>query len=410
MINNDNIVFPFKAVRPIKDYAGKVIAPPYDVLDAKEAKEKVRCNPYSFLHISKAEIDLKDDISPYDTEVYKKAAQNFNDLIKKGILIKENKPCYYIYRIIYNFKVITGIALGASCKAYDENKIKKHELTRVEKEEDRVKQIKAVRAQTGLVMLIYPDIKKIEEMLDKIILNTQPEYDVFGENNTKHQIWVIKEEEDINLITQEFNRLGKFYIADGHHRSAAASRIAKDEPLNQAAGKMLAVAFPSSQMQIMDYNRVVKDLNGLSESEFIKKLEQEFTLTKKDSAYKPQQSKEFSMYLNDKWYKLSLKEPFYSKIATENLDVSILTEKILNPILNVGDLRKSNRINFIGGIRGLGELEKLVDTKEYKVAFALYPTTVQNLIDVAEAGEIMPPKSTWFEPKLADGLLSNPID
>ncbi len=409
---NDVFLRPFAAIRPDEKHAAEVVAPPYDVLNSAEAKEKATGKPHSFLHVSKPEIDLPDVIDPYDDAVYAKAAENFKSFMTKGVIKKENKACYYIYRLKMGEHVQTGIAVAADVDAY-KHKILIHEKTLVKKENDRIKQIEAVGAQTGPVLLAC----EASETLKKIIAEqakTKPEFSVEGDNEVVHTLWVVSDDKVIKQIADEFRKLDKAYIADGHHRSASAARIAEQRRKKAHTGDegfntFLAVVFPAEEMKIYDYNRVVKDLNGLSEEEFIKKISNDYYVIPENSLYKPAQKGEIGMYINGKWLKLEYKGDAQHKNPVDALDVSLLTDKVLGPILNIGDLRMSDRIDFVGGIRGLKELEKRVDSGEMAVAFAMFPTSMQELMDVASANMLMPPKSTWFEPKLADGVVSNPI-
>jgi len=407
---------PIYAIRPVKEKAQDVVAPPYDVLDSDEAREMAKNKPLSFLHISKAEIDLPPDTDVYSEVVYRKAAENFEKLIKQQILIREDKPCFYVYQMKMGNHIQTGLAVGASVNDYDLNRIRKHELTRPVKEDDRVNQIKFVKAQTGPALIAYKQIPEVAEIIKKYT-KTEPLFSVKGINDVIHTVWKIDNDTDIKTISDRFEEQERVYIADGHHRSAAASRIQKmmikergsnhrgDEPYNT----FLAVAFPADEMKIWDYNRIVKDLNGLTADDFIKKLKENFVVEPSKNQAKPQKKREFGMYIQGKWYILKPIKELKFNDPVADLDVSVLSDLVLDKILGIKDLRKSDRIDFIGGIRGLGELEKKVNSGEWKVAFALYPTSIDELISVADAQKIMPPKSTWFEPKLADGLLSNPL-
>ena len=407
---------PIYAIRPIKEKAQQVVAPPYDVLTSEEAREMAKGKPLSFLHISKAEIDLPAGTDVYSEAVYKKAAENFEKMLKDGILIREKEPAFYIYRMQMGKHIQTGLVVGACVDDYDTNRIRKHEFTRPVKEDDRVNQIKYVKAQTGPALLAYKQIKEIDEIIKKYTLK-EPLFSVKGINDVIHTIWKIDDKKDIKFIQDKFEQQERVYIADGHHRSAAGSRIKKmmieerkklhkgNEPYNT----FLAVAFPANEMKIWDYNRVVKDLNNLSEKEFLDKLKEKFSVQKTDKQAKPAKKREFGMYLNGKWYVLKPRVKVEEKDPVLSLDVSILSDLVLDKILKIKDLRKSDRIDFVGGIRGLGELEKRVNSGEMKVAFALYPTSIEELMAVADDEKVMPPKSTWFEPKLADGLISNPL-
>lgn len=406
---------PFKAVRPTPQFAAEVAAPPYDVLDTKEAREKASGKPFSFLHISKAEIDLPENTNPYDASVYAKSAQNYAAMINNGILKQDEKPCYYIYRAIMGNHVQTGLAVAASVAEYDKNRIRRHEFTRVDKEDDRVRQIDALNAQTGPVLLAYHQIPVVDQIIKKYVVNP-PAYEVTADHDIRHAVWVIDNEDDIQTITNAFDKQEVVYIADGHHRSAAASRVAKKRAEHnpnhtgtEDYNSFLAVAFPIEEMKILDYNRIVKDLNGLTPENFLKKLEKDFIVSAVQGIAKPQKKNSFGLYLNHQWYLLSLKNTPNEKDPVKLLDVSLLSDLVLNPILGITDLRKDKRIDFVGGMRGLKELQNRVDSGDFAAAFALYPTQMSELTAVADSGQVMPPKSTWFEPKLADGLISNPI-
>lgn len=415
-MNKLPIFNPIFGIRPKKEYAQQVIAPPYDVLDSKEAAELAKGKPMSFLHISKAEIDLPEGTNPYSEAVYKKAAENFEKLIKDNVLIREEKPVFYVYRLEMCKHLQTGIVVGACVEDYDTNRIRKHEFTRPVKEDDRVNQIKYVKAQTGPALLAYKQIPEIDAIIKKYSAK-EPLFSVKGINDVKHTLWIIDDENDIKFISERFEKEKAVYIADGHHRSAAASKVRKmmmqqrgynhigNEPYNC----FLAVAFPANEMKIWDYNRVVKDLNGLNENTFLARLSEYFHIRKIEKAQKPSEKRQIALYISGRWYMLKLKKEPNTKDPVKLLDVSVLSDLVLDKILAIKDLRKSDRIDFIGGIRGLGELEKRVDSGKMKAAFALYPTSIDELISVAEEGKVMPPKSTWFEPKLADGLISNPL-
>lgn len=407
---------PIYGIRPVKEKAQEVIAPPYDVLDSEEAREMAKGKPLSFLHISKAEIDLPPGIDVYSEVVYKKAAENFENLLQNGVLIREKKPLFYIYRMQMGNHIQTGLVVGACIDDYDTNRIRKHELTRPVKEDDRVNQIKYVKAQTGPVLLAYRQIPEIDAIIKKYTKNF-PLFSAKGINDVLHTLWTVDNEKDIEIISDKFEEQKAVYIADGHHRSAAASRVKKmmmqergtkhngKEPYNT----FLAVAFPSDEMKIWDYNRVIRDLNGLTEQEFLEKIKEKFEIKETGKQAKPSKKREFGMYLSGKWYMLYPKIKIETSDSVNSLDVSVLSDLILDRILGIKDLRKSDRIDFVGGIRGLLELEKRVNSGEMKIAFALYPTSMDELMAVADEEKVMPPKSTWFEPKLADGLVSNPL-
>lgn len=410
------LVLPFRGLRPAANKAADVVAPPYDVLNTAEARERVIGHPLSFLHISKPEIDLPEGTDPYSPEVYAKGAENLQKLINDKVLMRDEKACYYVYRLIMGEHQQTGLVVSASVADYDTNRIRKHEFTRPDKEDDRVRQIDALNAQTGPVFLTYRNNDVVEAITDKVS-KTTPTYDLTADDGVKHTIWVVQEDTDINTLTATFDAMECLYIADGHHRSASASRIAASRNESKNADGtashdyFLSVIFPDNQMQILDYNRVVKDLNGLSEDELIERIKKSFSVEVVDTLYKPHKCTEFSMYLKGQWYKLQAN----ADLMPENdpvgaLDISLLQNNLIEPILGVSDPRRDKRIDFVGGIRGLEELEKRVNSGEMKVAFAIYPTSLSQLMDVADANEVMPPKSTWFEPKLADGLVSHVLD
>ncbi len=402
---------PFKALRPVNEYAHRVAALPYDVMNSEEAREMVKGNPYSFLHIDKAEIDLEPGIDIYSHRVYAKAAENLKKLETDGICKTDGEPHFYIYRQIMNGRAQTGIVGCAWVDDYIENRIKKHELTRADKEADRIRHVDTCDANTGPIFLCYKDCDKINEIILNEIEKT-PEYD-FDADGIQNTVWVIEDRELCNEISRLLGDVGDFYIADGHHRCASAVNVAKkrreenpDYSGEEEFNFFLAVLFPADTLEIMDYNRVVKDLNGYNKTEFIEKIGVMFNVEDApcSSAYHPEKKHCFGMYLDGKWYKLSAREGTFSEEnPVDRLDVSILQKNLLTPILGIGDPRTDKRIDFIGGIRGLSELEKLVDGG-MAVAFSMYPTTLDDLMAIADADMIMPPKSTWFEPKLLSGL------
>ena len=410
------LIQPFRGLRPVAEHAADVVAPPYDVLNTAEARERAKGHPLSFLHISKPEIDLPENTDPHAAEVYAKGAENLQKLINDGILIRENTACYYVYRLIMDEHQQTGLVVTAFVADYDTNRIRKHEYTRPDKEDDRVRQIDALNAQTGPVFLTYRHNKTVEAITDKVS-KTTPVYDLTADDGVKHTIWIVTDENDIDTLTATFDAMKCLYIADGHHRSASASRIAAarnkgvKETGNAAHDYFLSVIFPDNQMLVLDYNRVISDLNGLSEDDLLNKIKNSFSVAAVARVYKPKKSTEFSMYLNRQWYKLQVKEELIPKDnPVASLDVNLLQNNLIDPLLGISDPRRDKGIDFVGGIRGLSELQRRVDSGEMKVAFALYPTSLAQLMDVADANEVMPPKSTWFEPKLADGLISHVLD
>jgi uncharacterized protein (DUF1015 family) len=410
------LIRPFAGLRPLPEYTSQVIAPPYDVLNTEEARIRANNRPWSFLHISKPEIDLPVNTNPYSEEVYAKGAENLQNMLKNGILKQDKQACYYLYRLTMNQHQQTGLVAVASVADYNSNRIRKHEFTRPDKEDDRVRQIDALNAQTGPVFLTYKHNQIIDQLVSKLTASTST-VNVTADDGVIHQLWIVENPSDINIITTTFNDMDCLYIADGHHRSAAASRVAAQRQANnsthngdEAYNYFLSVIFPDNQMQILDYNRVIQDLNGLTIDQFLDRISQSFNIHAHKEPVKPQNTGEFGMYLNGQWYQLTIqsdKIPHNDPVAS--LDVSLLTDNIITPILGIEDLRRDKRIDFVGGIRGLSELEKRVDSGEMTVAFALYPTTMQALMAVADAEQVMPPKSTWFEPKLADGIVSHQL-
>lgn len=411
-----HLVNPFKALRPATGRAADIIAPPYDVLSSAEAIERASGKPWSFLHISKPEIDLPAGTDVYSREVYAKAAENLQKMLDAGVIVRDDKACYYVYRIIMGDHVQTGIVAAASVVEYDNGRIKRHEFTRPDKEDDRVRQIEALNAQTGPVFLAYPDAPAIDAVLGATVTGT-PDADATADDGIRHTLWVVRDGHTIEQLTKAFDALPALYIADGHHRSAAASRVAASRRSanphhsgNEGYNSFLSVIFPAHVLKIMDYNRVVTDLNGLSREELIERIASAYDVTPSASPVKPGVHGEVGMYLAAQWYRLNIKPGLIPADPVERLDVSLLTTHILTPILGIADLRRDKRIDFVGGIRGLPELEKRVNSGEMAVAFAMCATTMNDLMSVADSGQVMPPKSTWFEPKLADGMASHVID
>ncbi|MFO7593845.1 MAG: DUF1015 domain-containing protein [Pseudomonadota bacterium] len=412
-----SLIRPFAGLRPAPGRAADVAAPPYDVLNSSEARERAKDRPWSFLHISKPEIDLPEGTDPYDACVYAKGKANFDKMLAEGVLVQDDQPCYYLYRLIMGEHRQIGLVAAASVPDYDSNRIRKHEFTRPDKEDDRVRQIDSLGAQTGPVFLTYKHDATIDALVERVTA-TAPEVDITADDGVQHAIWPVCDEADINTITDTFDAMPAIYIADGHHRSAAGSRVAAmrkaanpnhtgEEPYNY----FLSVVFPDNQMMILDYNRVVTDFNGLDESAFMAKVKENFSVTEADAPVKPAANREFGMYLSGKWYKLSVNDNLVpADDPVGRLDVSLLANNLIAPILGISDPRRDKRIDFVGGIRGLKELERRVDSGEMAVAFSLFPTHMDQLMSVADANEVMPPKSTWFEPKLADGLVSHMLD
>ncbi len=405
-------ITPFKALRPEAQLAKQVASRPYDVLNSKEAKIEAQGNPASFLHITKSEIDLPEDVDIHSQEVYDKAKENLDAFISRNILFRENKSCYYIYQLIMNGKSQTGLVCGSSVDDYENDLIKKHEFTRPEKEKDRIDHMKTIGAQTGNVFLAYKNVDDLDTIINNWKNDRSPVYDFIADDDIQHTIWIINDDDVINNITNIFKQqVPCTYIADGHHRAASAAKVRKElgADATEGADYFLTTLFPANQLHIMDYNRVVKDLNGLTEAAFISAIEKNFTVEKVSRAFSPSALHEFGMYINTKWYKLTSRENTYTTDPIGILDITILSNNILDPVLNIKDQRTDKRIDFVGGIRGLGELEKRVNSGEMAVAFSLHPVSIQQLFDIADSGNVMPPKSTWFEPKLRDGLLTNLI-
>jgi len=405
-------VKPFRGVRPPKQYVEKVASKPYDVLSSEEARAEAGDNEMSLYHIIKPEIDFEPGTGEHEPKVYDKAVENFKKFQDKGWLVQDPEDYYYIYAQTMDGRTQYGFVVGASVEDYLTGRIKKHELTRREKEADRMHHIEINNANIEPVFLAFPDNSTLEDIIDRTA-QTTPEYDFVSEDGIGHTLWVIKDKETINTITKEFGEIPYLYIADGHHRTAAAAHVgeekAKADPNHNGTEEynyLLAVCFPQSHLKVMDYNRVVVDLNGNTEEQFLEKLGEKFIVEEKGTEiYKPAKLHNFSLYLGGKWYSLTAKEGTYDDNDPIGvLDVTISSDYILRDILGITDLRTDKRIDFVGGIRGLGELKKRVDSGEMKAAFALYPVSMKQLIDIADTGNIMPPKTTWFEPKLRSGL------
>ncbi|MBI3147653.1 MAG: DUF1015 domain-containing protein [Betaproteobacteria bacterium] len=410
------LIRPFPGLRPAPGRAAEVAAPPYDVLSTGEARLRAQGKPWSFLHISKPEIDLPVDTNPYAPEVYAKAVENLRRMVKEGVLRQDERACYYAYRLTMpiagTLHIQTGLVAAAAVKDYDSNRIRKHEFTRPDKEDDRVRQIEALGAQTGPVLLAYPRAPAVDALLARATAEP-PGDDVLRDDGIRHQLWVIADAALIEAISAAFETMPALYIADGHHRSAAASRVAAHHHRPgglQQSDYFLAVIFPHHEMRILDYNRVVRDLNGLTREGFLTRLRPAFTAAPEAARVHPGRPGELGMYLPGQWYRLEVDPARLPEDPVKRLDVSLLADLLLDPVLGIHDLRRDHRIDFVGGIRGLEELERRVDSGEMAVAFALYPTRMEDLMAVADANEVMPPKSTWFEPKLADGLVSHLID
>lgn len=407
---------PFAAVRPPKELVEEVAARPYDVLNSAEAKAEA--SEKSLLHITKPEIDFEPMPDEHSQEVYYQAVKNFKSWQEKGWLVQDSKPCYYIYAQTMNGKTQYGLVLCAHTDDYSEGKIKKHELTRKDKEDDRMVHVRIQNANIEPVFFSYPDNAEIDAIVRKYTAG-KPEYDFTAEDGFGHHFWVIDDDDTVRRITEIFKDIPAFYVADGHHRTAAAARVGAEKRTGNPAHTgdeeynfFMAVAFPESQLTIIDYNRVVKDLNGLTVEEFLKALEEDFIVEKKGKEIcKPDHLHNFSMYLGGEWYSLEAREGRYDDSDPIGvLDVTILSNLVLDKILGIKDLRTDKRIDFVGGIRGLGELSKRVDSGEMAVAFALYPVSMKQIVDIADSGNIMPPKTTWFEPKLRSGLAIHKLD
>ena len=413
------VIRPFKALRPTKEKAHIVASVPYDVVNRKEAKEQADGNPLNFLRVTRSEIELEDSVSQYSEEVYRKAKNNLDQLTKEAPLINDDKPHFYLYRLEMKGKAQVGIAATFSINDYEKDVILKHEKTRREKEDDRTKHIITTEAQTGVVFLTYRGVASVNNIVSDTIRDNEPEYDFTADDGIKHTVWVVPDKYN-DKIVEEFGKIKHLYIADGHHRAASAARArnVKKEQNKYHTGKeeynyFISVIFPADQLNILPYNRVVSDLNNLSKEEFLNRVNEKFIVEKSEKK-KPSTRKNYGMYLDGEWYMLKARDNILassslSKSISETLDVSILQDFLLNPILNIDDPRTNKRIDFIGGIRGTGELEKLVDSGKAAVAFSLFPVSLDDLMNISDAGEIMPPKSTWFEPKLRDGLLIHKI-
>lgn len=404
---------PFAALRPEAQHAKAVASRPYDVLNSREAKAEAQGNPNSFLHITKSEIDLPETVDIHSQEVYNKAKENLAAFISRSILFRETKPCYYIYKLVMNGRSQTGLVCGSTVADYENGLIKKHEFTRPDKELDRINHIKTTGAQTGNVFLAYKNVAEIDSLISAKMSEKGPQYDFVADDGIQHSIWVVNDNETVEKITSLFKQyVSASYIADGHHRAASAAKVkaALGAAANENADIFLTTLFPADQLHILDYNRLIKDLNGLEEDSFLEKIKENFSIETKESAYKPEAIHQFGLYLNTQWYKLTANDNIIKEDAIGILDISILQENFLSPVLEIHDQRTDKRIDFVGGIRGLEELEKRVDSGEMKFAVTLYPVSIQQLFDVADSGNVMPPKSTWFEPKLRDGLLTHLID
>lgn len=406
-------IAPFKGLRPAAGYAEKVATLPYDVVNVAEART-FAANPYNFYHVTRSEIDLPEDIDVHSAPVYQKAKENLQHMLATGILMQDEQPCYYIYKLVMDGREQTGLVCGSSIDDYNEGIIKKHEFTRPEKEQDRVDHIATTRAQTGVVFLAYNDCDSVQTLINNWMSNHPANYNFTAEDGISHTVWVVNDATVVAAITNNFaTDVPCTYIADGHHRAASAARVCRQlraehpnasgsEPFNY----FITCIFPASQCKILDYNRVAKDLNGLSEADFLQTLSSSFDVTIAGTEpVKPAVIHEFGMYLGGKWYRLTAKEGTYTTDPIGILDVTILQNNVLDKLLNIKDPRTDKRVDFVGGIRGLAALQQRVDSGDCAVAFSLYPVSIQQLFDIADSGNVMPPKSTWFEPKLRDGLV-----
>lgn len=412
------IIKPFKGIRPPKNLVEQVASRPYDVLNSEEARNEAAGNEKSLYHIIKPEIDFPAGTDEHDERVYAKAVENFRKFQEKGWLVQDETENYYVYAQTMNGRTQYGLCVGAYVDDYMTGKIKKHELTRRDKEEDRMKHVRINNANIEPVFFAYPHNDEIDAIVAEVVKG-EPEYDFVAPDGFGHHFWVIDDKTTIARITEIFAQMPSMYIADGHHRSAAAALVGNEKRLQNAAHRgdeeynyFLAVCFPDNQLNIIDYNRVVKDLNGLSDEEFLAKLSENFEIERKGSEiYKPAKLHNFSLYLSGVWYSLTAKAGTYNDDDPIGvLDVTISSNLILDEILGIKDLRSDKRIDFVGGIRGLGELKRRVDSGEMRVALALYPVSMKQLIDIADSGNIMPPKTTWFEPKLRSGLIIHSLD
>lgn len=411
------IIKPFKGYRPPSGKVEQIASKPYDVMNRAEAKVMAEGNEISFLRITRPEIEFDESISPYEPEIYQRAKANFLKFVKDGALIQDQSDCYYIYRLVMGKVDQTGVVCVCGIDDYWNDVIKKHEYTRPVKEKDRITNIKVSGIQPGPVFSAYKKVKEIDELVDAFKKDNSPVYDFRSEDDVLHQVWVVNSNDKVNELESLLEQIPAVYIADGHHRAASGAKVGKE--IREAKGNtdgphnyFLSVLFPHDQLSILDYNRVIKDLNGHSEKDFLNALDEYFTISEKGiEAFKPTVSHSFGMYLNNAWYKLKLRETIaVSEDPVECLDISILDKYVFKTLLNIQDQRTDKRIDFVGGIRGLGELQRRVDSGEMKIAFAIHPVSIESLFNVADSGNVMPPKSTWFEPKLRSGLFVHQID
>lgn len=406
-------ITPFKGLRPKPELASKVATLPYDVVNVEEARA-YKDNPYHFYHVTRSEIDLPAGVDVHTQQVYDKAKENLDQMVADGVMFQDNEPCYYIYELVMDGRSQTGLICGSSLEDYNNGIVKKHEFTRPEKELDRINHIKTTRAQTGIVFLAYNDNDDVNTIIENWKKDHKPTYDFTAEDGIKHTLWVVDEYPKVASITRIFDeQIPATYIADGHHRAASAAKVAHEMAENglsisgdESFNYFITCVFPESQLKILDYNRVVKDLNGMSSADFINSLKNDFEVSAPmTTAYRPAKPHEFGMYIDGKWYTLTVKHGTFSNDPIGILDVSILQNNVLSKLLNINDPRTDKRVDFVGGIRGLGELEKRVNSGDMAAAFSCYPVSLKQLFDIADSGNVMPPKSTWFEPKLRDGLV-----
>jgi uncharacterized protein (DUF1015 family) len=404
------IIKPFRALRPHNEYAKEVASRPYDVLNSEEAKKEAEGNLLSFLHVTKSEIDLPPGTDIHSQAVYDKAKENLQAFIQKKVLFQDEAPCYYIYELTWKGRSQTGLVCVSSVEDYFNDVIKKHEFTRPEKEKDRIDHMRTIRAQTGNVFLACKNLPELNAIFAHWKKHNNSDYHFTASDGVVHTVWVVNAVATIDTITSLFkDKVPATYIADGHHRAASAAKVSRELPDSEDAQYFLTTIFPANQLAILDYNRVAKDLNGLSQEELLQRVEESFTVEKVDDAYSPTELHQFGLYLPCQWYKLTARPGTFRNDPIGVLDVTILQETVLDGILGIKDPRTDNRVDFVGGIRGLSELEKRVNSGDVKVAFSLHPVSIQQLFDIADSGQVMPPKSTWFEPKLRDGLLTHLI-
>lgn len=405
-------IYPFRALRPQPSVAAELASPPYDVLSSAEARIAVQGKPNSFLHVTKSEVDMPESLSIYDPSVYEKAKSNLDGLVSKDILFQDARPCFYIYELVMNGRSQTGLVCCSSVDDYEQDIIKKHEFTRPEKEQDRINHISITRAQTGNVFLAYRNVLSMDTLIRDWKSSNNPTYNFRAEDGIDHRIWVVGEPSVVATITSIFEKeVPCTYIADGHHRAASAAKVRKalGDEAGPEANSFLTTLFPENELRILPYNRVIKDLNDTAPDELISMLQEDFMVATSDAPVEPANLHEFGMYLGGQWYHLTALEGTYSSDPIGVLDVTILSNLVFEKLLDIKDQRTDKRIDFVGGIRGLQELERRVDSGEMKVAFSFHPVTIKQLFDIADSGNVMPPKSTWFEPKLRDGLLTHLI-